>query len=212
MLRFLVCDMGNVLIRFDPELFFDRLEIYDPGDRELLLREIFRSPLWPQLDLGMLTEAELEEKVLPELPHRLHTAAHALIFEWDRPIQPVPGMASFLETCKRVGLGLYLLSNASVRQPEYWPRVPGSHLFDGGVVSAFCHMAKPSLEIYRYTLEKFHLPSEECLFVDDVGENVTAAAGVGMEGFLFTGDVAALRRKVRSFGIPLSPESDGEAL
>lgn len=44
MLRFLVCDMGNVLIRFDPELFLDRLEISDPGDRELLLREIFRSP------------------------------------------------------------------------------------------------------------------------------------------------------------------------
>lgn len=154
----------------------------------------------------------MEEQVLPRLPRRLHAAAHALIFEWDRPIQPVPGMAGFLEECKKAGLGLYLLSNASVRQPEYWPRVPGSHLFDGGVVSAFCHMAKPSPEIYRYTLEKFHLPSEECLFVDDVGENVTAAAGVGMEGFLFTGDVAALRRKVRSFGIPLSPESEGEAL
>lgn len=137
MLRFLVCDMGNVLIRFDPELFFDRLEISDPGDRELLLREIFRSPLWPQLDLGELTEAELEEQVLPRLPRRLHAAAHALIFEWDRPIQPVPGMAGFLEECKKAGLGLYLLSNASVRQPEYWPRVPGSHLFDGGCCLRF---------------------------------------------------------------------------
>ena len=47
MLRFLVCDMGNVLIRFDPELFFDRLEIYDPGDRSFCSGRFFAPPCGP---------------------------------------------------------------------------------------------------------------------------------------------------------------------
>ena len=37
MLSALLCDMGNVLIRYDPPHFLDRLGITDPADRELLL-------------------------------------------------------------------------------------------------------------------------------------------------------------------------------
>ena len=60
MLSALLCDMGNVLIRYDPPHFLDRLGITDPADRELLLGEIFASPLWPKLDSGELDEPDLE--------------------------------------------------------------------------------------------------------------------------------------------------------
>lgn len=204
MLTALLCDMGNVLIRYEPGTFLDRYGIRDPQDRALLLREIFRSPLWPKMDLGELDEAGLEALVLPRLPGRLHAAAHNLIFRWDEPILPVPGMAGFLRACKEAGLRLYLLSNASRRQPAYWPRVPGSFLFDGSIVSAYCRCVKPSPEIYQIALEKFRLFPEECLFVDDLPENVRGAEDVGIPGFLFTGDVSALRRRVAALGRVLS--------
>lgn len=155
MLHSIILDMGNVLLRYDPEHFIDRLNIHSPHDRKLLLQEVFYSPLWPKLDSGELTEAGLEKHALAGLPESLHSAARTLIFQWDKPIEPIPGMSAFLAACKSAGLRLYLLSNASLRQPEYWPRVPGSQLFDGVVVSAFCHFVKPEEKIYRHTLKKF---------------------------------------------------------
>lgn len=201
MLTTLLCDMGNVLIRYEPETFLDRYGIHDPQDRALLLGEIFRSPLWPKMDSGELDEDGLEALVLPRLPERLHPVAHNLIFHWDEPILPVPGMAELLRACKEAGLQLYLLSNASRRQPDYWSRVPGSSLFDGGIVSAFYRCVKPSPDIYRIALEKFRLTPEECLFVDDVPANIQGAQAVGIPGFQFTGDVPALSRRIESLGV-----------
>ena len=203
MLTTILCDMGNVLLRYEPETFLDRYQVQDPQDRDLLRQEIFSSPLWPKLDWGELDEAGLESQVLPRLPERLHAVAHNLIFHWDEPILPVPGMAELLQECKDAGLGLYLLSNASQRQPTYWPRIPGSSLFDGGIVSAFFHCCKPSPEIYKIALDQFHLSPEECLFVDDMEPNVRGAEAVGIPAFQFTGDVSSLRRHIESLGIEL---------
>ena len=203
MLSALLCDMGNVLIRYDPPHFLDRLGITDPADRELLLGEIFASPLWPKLDSGELDEPDLEAHALPRLPGRLHSAARQLLYHWDDPIEPVPGMASLLEQCHAVGLGLYLVSNASRRQPEYWPRVPGSQLFGGTVISACHRCVKPQAEIYRIALEQFQLRPEECLFIDDMEQNIQGAQALGIPGFLFTGDAAALGRCLREQGVPL---------
>ncbi len=204
MLRSVIFDMGNVLLRFEPERFLDRWNIRDLADRELLLGEIFHSPDWPGLDSGESSEEELEERARKRLPERLHTVAHSLIFEWDVPIEPIPGMAELLAECKEAQLGLYLLSNASRRQPDYWSRVPGSSLFDGAVVSAFCRLVKPGAQIYQYTLEKFHLRPEECLFVDDMEANVRAAEAEGIHGFVFNGDIKALRRCIEELGVSLS--------
>ena len=41
MIRNIVFDMGNVVIRFDPVYFLDRAGITDPEDRKLVLNELF---------------------------------------------------------------------------------------------------------------------------------------------------------------------------
>ena len=41
MIRNIVFDMGNVMIRFDPLYFMDREEITDPEDRKLVLNELY---------------------------------------------------------------------------------------------------------------------------------------------------------------------------
>lgn len=201
MLKNIIFDMGNVLIRYEPEYFIDRLGIESNSDRRLLLNSIFRSPDWPLLDRGELSEDELETRVRERLPERLHDYAHQLIFEWDVPIEPVPGMADFIADCKRAGTGVYLLSNASLRQREYWNRIPGHEHFDGRVVSAEVRCVKPMPEIYRYLVDTYKLDAQECLFVDDVWENINAAEQVGIRGFLFTGNVETLRSEVCMPGI-----------
>ena len=149
------------------------------------------------LDAGDLNEADAEPIMLARLPERLHETAKRLLWSWERPMEPIPGMADLARECKAAGLHVYLLSNASARQPEYWPDIPGSECFDGAVISALEKCVKPGAKIFQVLLDRYRLKAGECLFVDDVKENVEGAEKVGIRGFWFRGDVEELRRACR---------------
>ena len=121
MIKNILFDMGNVLIRFDRKAFLDRLDISEE-DKQLLLREVFLSVEWVQMDRGTLCEETAEPLMCQRLPEHLHSAVHSLVSLWDDPMLPIAGMAELVEELKEKGYGIYLLSNASVRQHEYWPR------------------------------------------------------------------------------------------
>ena len=151
MIKNILFDMGQVLIRFDQKYFIKRLGIEDV-DLDLLLREVYRSVEWVQMDRGTLREEDAFRSISKRLPERLHDAAWKLICMWDRPILEVAGMYELVEELKGLGYGIYLLSNASVRQHDYWPRIPASRFFDGKLISADVHVIKPQPEIYRLCL------------------------------------------------------------
>lgn len=200
MIRNIVFDMGNVLLRFDRELFLNRLNLREE-DKALLLREVFCSLEWVQMDRGTLVEATALEKMCRRLPKRLHTAAEKLVCHWDEPLMPMEGMYELVAELKGEGYGIYLLSNASVRQHEYWPRLPVSEFFDGTLISADEKLMKPQPEIYRLLLERFDLRAQECFFIDDAPANIEGALMCGIPGAVFYGDVPLLRRALRDAGI-----------
>ena len=204
MLKNIIFDMGNVLLRFEPDLFIQALGVTDPEVHSRLRREVFGSVEWVMQDWGTLTEEESAERICLRLPEELREMARQLIFRWNEPIRPIDGMAELVRDCKEAGMGIYLLSNASVRLPEYWPGVPGSEYFDGVAVSGLLHMVKPMPEIYRYVLQTYGLKAEESIFVDDTPMNVAGAMQVGIRGFLFRGDANALREALREQGANIS--------
>ena len=191
MIKNIVFDMGNVLVRFDPELFMDRYSLTGE-DRKLIRNEVFRSVEWTMLDRGVIDEEIAEQRILPRLPERLHDAARGLIEKWDDPIVPVEGMLELLQALKAKGYRLYLLSNAATRQPIYWARAEASKLMDGALISAEVKLLKPDPQIYRTFLRKFALRPEECVFIDDTPINVEGALYENMAGIVFNMDVAAL--------------------
>ena len=202
MIKNILFDMGQVLIRFDQKFFIQRLGIED-ADMELLLREVYRSVEWVQMDRGSLREEEAFERIRARLPERLHDAAWKLVIMWDRPILEIDGMYELVEELKELGYRVYLLSNASVRQHEYWPRIPASKFCDGKLISADVHVINPQPEIYRLCLEKFNLKAEECFFIDDAPANIEGALQCGIPGAVFHGDAALLRRPLRAAGGPV---------
>lgn len=203
MIRNIVFDMGNVIIRFDPEKFMLREGLTDPEDRKILNREMFSSVEWAQMDMGVETEETFEPKLIARIPERLREAAGKLLNNWAFPGEMIPGMEELVKRLKEAGYGIYLLSNASKRQPKYWNQLPVSKLFDGTLISAFVKTVKPCPAIYRLFTEEFNLNEEECIFIDDAPINVAAAVSCGWAGIVFHGDSAELERKLNDAGVKI---------
>lgn len=202
MIRNIVFDMGQVLLRFEPLLFMERLGVQGE-DRELLHREVFKSLEWARMDRGSLTDAEAAEIICRRVPERLHEAVEKLVSFWDRPILEIEGSFALVEELKALGYKIFLLSNASLRQHDYWPRVPASCFFDGTLISADVKLVKPQPEFYRLLFERFSLKPEECFFIDDAIGNVEGAFYCGMPGAVFHGDYREIRQKLREAGVPV---------
>ncbi len=200
-IRNIVFDMGKVIIQFDPDRFLDRAGVFDHADRMLLKKEIYESPLWIEMDRGVLTEEGMIRIVKPVLPKHLQQYTEELIAGWCDPIEPVPGMEELVHELKEKGYGIYLLSNASVMQKMYWKQVGCSPCFDGTVVSAFEGVMKPDRRIYEILLERYGLAAEECLFIDDRKGNLRTAEEMGIAVYLFDGDAGKLRTFMKEMKI-----------
>ena len=200
MIKNIVFDMGNVVIRFDPDAFIERFGV-SGEDKKTLLLEIFRSPEWVMMDRGRLTDEQCADVLCPRVPEHLRDVARKLIALWDRPIIEIEGIYPLIEELKGLGYSIYLFSNASCRQPDYWQRVPAAKFFDGTLISYSVKLVKPMPEIYEKFFETFGLRREECFFIDDSPANIEAGLYVGMPGVVFHNDIKRLRRQLRAAGV-----------
>ena len=202
MIRDIVFDMGNVVIRFDPDFFMER-EGVALEDRPLLMREVYRAPEWAMMDRGSLTDEEAAEIMCARVPEHLRAVVPRLVAFYDRPILEIDGIYDLVKELKDLGYMVYLLSNASCRQHDYWPRVPAAALFDGKLVSCDVKLIKPMPEIYLSLYQKFGLKADECFFIDDNTVNVEAAIYTGMHAVVFFDDIVRLRRELNAVGVPV---------
>lgn len=58
------------------------------------------------------------------------------------------------------------------------------HIFDAAVISGDVGLHKPQPEIYHLGAERLGVPVTDCIFVDDLRENIAGAEAVGMRGLL----------------------------
>lgn len=203
MIRNIVFDMGNVVIRFDPLWFMERDGVTDPQDRKMIMNELFLSVEWAQMDAGTLTEETAEPLILARFPERLWDTVRKLLYSWAYPRDMIPGMEDLIRRLKQAGYGIYLLSNASVAQHTYWPRFPVSRMFDGKLISCDVKIVKPCHRIYQLFTEKFSLKPEECVFIDDSSANVAGAIACGWQGIVFHGSSQETEEKLRLLGITI---------
>jgi epoxide hydrolase-like predicted phosphatase len=94
-------------------------------------------------------------------------------FEMQTPVSDA------VKHAKRAGFATALLSNSWGND---YPRDGWEDMFDVVVISGEVGMRKPDREIFELTADKLGLPPGQCVFVDDLLPNVTAAVEVGMTG------------------------------
>lgn len=89
-------------------------------------------------------------------------------------------MVELVRSVRRAGLRTALLSNSWGTSGFAYPRDLLDELFDVVVISAEIGMRKPEERIFRHTAALLGLEPQECVFIDDVEANVTAAQAVGL--------------------------------
>ena len=190
----LIFDVGGVLIGYRWKEMF----MYDFGlsdeEAEKLAGRIFEDPMWNDFDRGTVDVDSLVEHYCALYPDCAHNVRR-LFYQNDKMATEREAVWDKVAQLKAKGHNIYILSNYS----EYLFKKHTGHMafrdiIDGGIVSYEVGAIKPEPEIYEKILDKYGLAASECLFFDDMEENVEAARSLGIESYLVTSEEDLLNK------------------
>ncbi len=147
------------------------------------VRELFRADpsaleLLRGLETGALDEAGFEPPFAELLGLE---SSEGLIDDLFADLRPDAAMIDAVKAAKRAGRRTGLISNSWGL--GIYERAPVD-IFDATVISGDVGLHKPQPEIYELACKRLHVAAGECVFVDDLRENVAGAEAVGMTGVL----------------------------
>lgn len=199
MISTIISDLGKVVLWFDNKVFYQKMTAYCSKSvdeiREIVHRNIELIELFDQ---GALTPHQFYERAIALLGARLtydeFVPAYVDIFTRN---QPVLDLYKGLKGRHR----LILLSNTDpLRFGFVRQHFPDIFFFDDYVLSYEVRALKPDPKIYQEALKKAGAPPASCVFIDDIEENVRAAAVPGLKTVLYKPDTD-LEKELRALGI-----------
>lgn len=215
--RGLVVDWGGVLTTDVRQAMTDWAE--SEGVDVDRLRSAFRQWLGPaEAERELVNPVHLLERGQLEVTMFERHLAGALSDEHGVALQPegllrrmfahfthAPAMTALVWRARDAGISTALLSNS---WGNSYPAQVWQGMFDVVVISGEVGMRKPEAEIYRHTCRRLGLAPQECVFVDDLSHNVTAAVQVGMIGVHHTSYEQTAAELSVIFGRDLSGHDD----
>ncbi len=183
-IRNIVFDIGGVLADFRLKEFLAE-KGFDATMSRRILHAAVMNPAWGRFERGEITEEETLRcfaEADPEIKEELYTAFSDLTGMLTMRSFAIP----LVRQLKAAGYGVYYLSNYSKKAyDECGSSLAFMPFMDGGLVSFRVGKTKPDPGMYTAFLEAYALKAEECVFVDDTPENVSAAKALGFSGILF---------------------------
>lgn len=196
MIKNIVLDMGNVCCRWDINYLSQCLANHKE-DQQLIIKKLFQSRQWQLLDAGMISLKQAEDEILKDIDDHKKEVIQNALYHWYDFFDQFDEMENYLVQLKKEGYRLYLLSNCSMQFYDYYQDKSIFSHFDDYYISAKYQLIKPTKEIFLDFLDKFHLKAQECLFVDDVKENIDGAKKVGMQGIVYHGSTDEIEHILR---------------
>jgi HAD superfamily hydrolase (TIGR01509 family) len=198
-IRHIVFDLGQVLIRWDPERPYRRL-IPDETARRKFLSEVCtpawnleqdRGRSWPDAEAALIAEHPEEAELI-----------RAFRQNWNEMVpDAIPGTAAIVDALVDGGADVTALTNfAADTYLVAESRFPVFRRFRGVTVSGRVGLVKPDPAIYRHHAAAFGLDPARTLFFDDSAANVDAARAVGWNAELFTG-AERMRQDLARYGV-----------
>jgi putative hydrolase of the HAD superfamily len=199
MISTIISDLGQVVLWFDNKVFYRKMTAYCSKSVEEIREIVHRSVEFIELfDQGVLTPQQFYERAVGLLGTRVgydeFVAAYIDVFTRNQPV---------IDLYKRLKgrYRLILLSNTDpLRFGFVREHFPDILFFDDFILSYEVRALKPDSEIYREALKKAGAPPASCVFIDDMEENVRAAAALGMVTVHYRPDTD-LESALRAIGI-----------
>ena len=176
MLKNIVFDLGNVLVKFDSnELIYSFF-----NERQEEVKSFYFDSLWNEYDQGLYSVEEMIEKGVKQFPE-LKSDIKELMYHWTEFVFPLEKNIEYINELKKLGYNVYILSNIPEDDTKYLRSCGVFDNIDGGVFSYEVKKIKPDPEIFHILLKKYNLFASECLFLDDRKDNVVTASNLGFE-------------------------------
>lgn len=180
-----VLDIGNVLIEWQPERYYDRLM----GEelRRKMFAEIDLHDMNDRVDRGEDFRTTVYEaaKQSPDWHDEIrHWHDH-----WIELASPeIPRSVALLRALRALGVPVFALSNFGIGTFEIAEKAyPFLKEFDRRFISGHMGVTKPDAEIYARLESESGVAPERLLFTDDRADNIAAAAARGWQVHLFEG-------------------------
>ena len=192
MIEAVVWDIGNVLLEWQPERYYDR--VYGPERRARLFAEVDLHGMNGQVDAG----ENFRDTVYAAA--EANPAWSAEIRDWhDKWIElatpVIPGSVGLLRTLRSAGVPCFALSNFGVESFALAvTHYPFLDEFDRRFISGHLRLTKPDPRIYARVEEETGIAPGALLFTDDRADNIAAAADRGWRTHLFEGSEGFARR------------------
>lgn len=180
----IIFDLGNVLIEWNKEKILSKICKNDL-EYNLFNQFVFQSNLWIDLDNGKISLEFLENQLIDEMGHQYQDQIHELVWNWFNYVDLYDEVYELIKQLKKKNFQIYVLSNTSsifhILLDSVLSKV--SSVLNGYVISCEVKMIKPQKEIYLSLVNKYQLDIKDCIFLDDLEENVEAARTLGIKAF-----------------------------
>lgn len=199
MIRTIVFDMGNVLVRFSHARMCRQIAALCGVGGEVVSQLLFERGWQMELERGTMSDEEFAHRLGTAVDRRIPIdelrLAASDIFE------PMPGIPDLLANLKQWNYRLVLLSNTSRAHYEFilsrWDILVPFHEL---VLSFEIGAMKPEAAIFHAVAEAIQCDPAEAFYTDDIAENVAAARRHGLDAEVFV-DTPSLRDHLRARGV-----------
>lgn len=179
-----IFDIGNVLIEWQPERYYDR--VYGRDRRERLFAQVDLHAMNDRVDLGEGFKDVIYEtaEAYPEWRAEIRDWHDS----WIKLATPViDHSVRLLRALRAKGVPVFSLTNFGVESYAYaQTEFDFLNEFDRQYVSGQMKVIKPATEIYARVEADCGIAPERLLFADDRADNIAMAASRGWQTYHFT--------------------------
>jgi len=176
--------LGNVLVFFDNDLFFQRIEKHSPySTAEMKAMSGQYIPFLQAFETGNISPEVFYKKSVKVLKAEIDQNAFFLLYNdvFSLNHRALKTLLSLKSGCR-----LVMLSNTDIERFGFIESsFPEILIFDEYVLSYETGSRKPQPEIYIEALDRSRAVPEECVFIDDLENNIQAASELGIRTIHF---------------------------
>ncbi len=185
MIRLVIFDIGNVLLKFDHRITCRKLSAYSRYSPGQVYDVVFGGELIINYEQGKISSVNFFNIISKKL--ELNISFEQFYPIWCEIFSYMEGMEEIVRSLEGK-VKLFILSNTDELHFGYIRnKYSIFEYFSSFILSYEIGARKPDKSIYRKALKLAQLTAEEALFIDDIYENVTPFLNMGGKGIVFRG-------------------------